>query len=306
MNKKVQYMGILLILSLFACMNNNEKVTVNFADTLKLNQNLKTAPEKPIYIAIASITSPEETLSNYNALLNFISKKINEPIVLKQRKTYKEINELLRKGEVDLAFICSGPYIVGKKNSSLKLLVVPQYSGKTYYQSYIICNKNSGINNFSELEGKTFAYTDPLSTTGYLYPQKLLSDLHTNNQLFFDQYIFTFAHDISIQMINRGIIDGASVHSLIFNHFVRSHPEKIKNVKIIEKSEWFGTPPVVVPVNMEKSKFTTLQNIFLNLQNDSIGRKILKDLGIEKFVKVKDTLYDGVRKLKKYSSNENY
>ncbi len=305
MKEKLLYLSSLFMILLLSC-NNNKNTTVNFADTLNTQQNIQSHAEKPIFIAISSMTSPEETLSTYNALLNYISKKIEKPIVLKQRKTYKEINELLKKGEVDFAFICSGPYIVGKKKAELKLLAVPQYYGKTYYQAYIICNKYSDVNRFSDLKGKKFAFTDPLSTTGFLYPKKLLSELQTNERLFFDQFIFTYAHDISIQMVNRGIIEGASVHSLIFNHFEKFHPEEVKNIKIIEKSQWYGTPPVVVPASIEKSRFNKLQDIFLNIHKDSIGRKILKDLEIEKFIAIKDTLYNSVRKLKNYSSNENY
>lgn len=306
MKKNILILNILTVILLFACENKDKKITVDFSDTLKTHKNSQSSSEKPIYIAIASMTSPEETLSNNNALLTYISERMNKPIVLKQRKTYKEINELLGKGEVDFAFICSGPYIVGEKKSDLKLLAVPQYYGKIYYQAYIISNKHSDINSFTDLKGKKFAFTDPLSTTGYLYPRKLLHDLYANERLFFDQYIYTYAHDISIQMVNRGIIDGASVHSLIYNHFLKFHPEKIENVKIIKKSLWYGTPPVVVPAKIKRLKFIQLQNIFLNMHNDSIGKKILKDLEIEKFVAVKDTLYNSVRKLKDYSSNENY
>ena len=297
--------SILLIILFTACHHNDKKVTIDFADTIYPNKNILSSVEKTLYIAISSMTSPEETLSNYNELLNYISGKINRPVVLIQRKTYKEINELLKNGDVDFAFICSGAYIDRETKSAIKLLVVPQYNEDTYYQAYIISNKNSGINSFEDLKGGKFAFTDPLSTTGKLFPDKLLIDLQTNERLFFEQTIYTYAHDISIQMVNRGIIEGASVHSIIYDHFYEFHPNKVQNVKIIKKSEWFGTPPVVVPSNIEKSQFLILQNIFLNIHNDSIGKSILDSLEIEKFVTINDTLYSSVRTLKNYSSDEN-
>ncbi len=304
--KKILVINFFILILFSHCNNNNdEKITIDFSDTIYTYKGIHSSTETPISIAISSMTSPEETLSNYNELLNYISNKINRPVVLKQRKTYKEINELLKNGDVDFAFICSGAYINGELDSELKLLAVPQYKGKTYYRAYIISNKSLDINNFSDLKGGKFAFTDPLSTTGKLFPHKLLLELQTNDRLFFKQIIYTYAHDISIQMVNRGIIEGASVHSIIFDHFAEFHPEKIKNVKIIEKSEWFGTPPVVVPSNIEKSKFETLQHIFLEIHNDSLGKKILKDLEIEKFVAGNDTIYNSVRTLNNYSSNEN-
>ncbi len=298
--------SILFVLFLFACQNYPEKkITIDFADTAYSCENTPSLLEKPIYIAIASMASPEETVNNYHNFLNYISNKLNKSFVLKQRKTYEEVNELLKNGEVDFAFICSGAYIEGKKNGFLKILVVPQHHGSVKYQAYIICHKNSAVNNFEDFRNKSFAFTDPLSTTGRLFPKEKISDLKTNEQLFLKQIIYTYAHDISIEMVNREIIDGASVHSLIYDHFVHFKPEKVANIKILEKSELYGNPPVVVPVNLDESKFLTYQKFFLDLHKDSIGRKILDELNIEKYRIVDDSMYNSVRMLTKNFSNEN-
>ena len=259
--------------------------------------------EKLIYIAIASITSPKETYIYYKELIDFISKKVGKPIIIVQKKTYEEVNMLLENSEVDFAFICSGAFVEEYKTGKIKILAVPQIDGKITYQAYIITQKNSKINSFNDFRNKSFAFTDPLSNTGKLYPLIRLLQIKSSEQIFFSKTVYTYGHDISIQMVNRGIIDGASVHSLIFHYLSINHPERVENIKIVEKSEEYGMPPVVTPITLNKQTFNTYQAIFTNLQNDSIGKSILKKLHIEKFVTAKDTIYKSVFQLKKNIDN---
>lgn len=296
--RNILFIMFLLIVS---CTNSNKnKVVVDFEDTIHKDREEMKSPAKVVYIAIASMTSPKETIIYYHDLINYISKKVNHPIYIKQKKTYEEVNKLLENSEVDFAFICSGAFVEGVHKHSIKLLVAPQINQKITYNAYIITQKNNGINKFSDFENKSFAFTDPLSNTGRLYPLKRLTDLNHREKEFFLKSIYTYGHDISIQMVNSGIIDGASVHSLIFDYLASIHPERVANIKIIEKSEPFGIPPVVMPASLKKECADKYRTIFLNIHKDSSGKKILNQLHIDKFVLVNDSIYNSVFQLKKY------
>jgi phosphonate transport system substrate-binding protein len=73
-------------------------------------------------VAVAAIISPKETFIYYRQLLDYIGNKMGREIQFVQRKTYGEINELLAKSQIDLAFICSGPYVVGKEKYGFQLV----------------------------------------------------------------------------------------------------------------------------------------------------------------------------------------
>ena len=206
---------------------------------------------------------------------------------------------MLAQGEVSFAFICSGAYIDAKAKNDVRLLVAPVINNQTYYQAYIITQKNSNTNKFSELKDHSFAFTDPISNTGFMYPQKQIRKISKKNNEFLSKSVFTYGHDISIQMVNKGIVDAASVHSLIYQYIANKYPQRVENIKIIKKSELFGMPPVVTPAKLNKECYNKLENVFLTINQDSIGKSILQKLGIEMFVKVDDTLYNNVRKLKK-------
>ncbi len=295
----------IIIIIAFSCTNStNEKVKVDFSDTTSLKSDNIPNEAKPIYIAIASMTSPKETFTYYSELINFISEKAGHPIYIKQKKTYEEVNLLLESSEIDFAFICSGAFVDEFKSGKIKLLAAPEIDNKCTYHAYIITQKNNNIHSFKDFENKSFAFTDPLSNTGRLYPLMELSRTNKSEAEFFKKTIYTYGHDISIQMVNRGLIDGASVHGLIYEYLAINNPEKVANLKIIKRSEKFGIPPIVTPASLSQEKVDKYREIFLNLHHDSIGKSIMDKLNIDRFVVVGDTLYNNVFQLKKYIDDE--
>lgn len=289
---------------LLSCTNtSNEKVVVDFIETKTADTNEVGNDLKEVYIAIASMTSPKETFTYYGDLIEYISEKVGYPIYIKQKRTYEEVNVLLKNSEVDFAFICSGAFADKYDEGEIKLLVAPVIDEEITYHAYIIAQKDSNIDKFEDLENTSFAFTDPLSNTGRLYPLKKLSLMNKTEEEFFLKTVYTYGHDISIQMVNRGIIDGASVHGLIYDYLSLYQPEKVENVKVIETSEPYGIPPVVIPVSLSKECSEEYQKVFLNIHNDSVGKKILDKLNIDRFVVVDDKIYKSVIELKEFVDN---
>jgi len=114
-------------------------------------------------VAIGAMVSPGQTFEYYEKLLDYLSEKMGKPITLLQRKTYIEVNELLEKGNAELGFICAGPYVEAHEDFGVEILVVPVVNEDTHYFAYIIVHKDSDINKFGDLQGKTFTFVDPIS-----------------------------------------------------------------------------------------------------------------------------------------------
>jgi phosphonate transport system substrate-binding protein len=130
------------------------------------------------------------------------------------------------------------------------------------------------------------------------YPLKRLHDLNTTPEAFFSKTSLSNAHNNSIELVSRGLVDGASVNSLIFDYIKETEPEKVANLKIIETSIPFGMPPLVVSNNINKVLEQDLYNILTNMVKNKQGRDILRSLMINRFVPASDTIYDGIRKMK--------
>jgi len=257
-----------------------------------------TAKEKgPLRIAVAAMFSPEETLTVYQELMDYIAAKLGRRVELKQRRTYQEVNDMLGVGKLDAAILCSGPYVRAKRRYGIELLAVPVINGSPTYRSYIIVPQSSTAASLEELNRKRFAFTDPLSTSGYLYPVYYLVLQDRQPATFFAKTLFTYSHDNSIEAVAEGVVDGAAVDSLIYDYLQGTNPALVARTRIIDRSPPFGAAPIGVPRNLDPATKGALRDLFLGLDQDPGARGILKSLGVDRFIPGDDSLYDGVRQM---------
>ncbi|MCK4795462.1 MAG: phosphate/phosphite/phosphonate ABC transporter substrate-binding protein [Desulfobacteraceae bacterium] len=262
-----------------------------------------TALEKPqeeakVRIAVGGMITPKEGVVYYRDLLRYIQDKIGEKIEYVDRESYAEINEMLRTGKLEAAFVCSGPYVDGQKQFGLELLVAPQAYGETVYYSYILVAQDSAIRSFEELRGKRFAFTDPLSNTGKLVPTYMLAKINETPERFFKEVIFSKSHDKSIKAVAQGIVEGAAVDSLVWEYLNATNPEFTSKTRILKKSSPYAIPPVAVPRNLTPDLKDKMKQAFLHAHLDPQGQEILQKMKIDKFVEIADQAYDSVREMK--------
>lgn len=299
---KSGYLWIALLSSLllsYSCKrSDNQKIIIDFNSPTYDSTTISFHEDKALHVAIAAISSPKESYDYYNELLDFIASKINIPIHTIQKQSYEEVNQLIRDGAVDFAFICSGAYIDLEATNDVNLLVAPVIDNSKHYHAYLITHRHSGMKKLEDFSGKSFAFSDPLSHTGYYYPLARLKEMDETPEQFFSKTVFSFGHDFSIEMVNREIIDGAYVHGHIYDYLTKFRKEKVANTQIIEISEAFGIPPVVCPKTIDAQSFQRYQKIFLELHKEPRGKEILERLNIDRFEKVNDGIYDGIRTIK--------
>jgi phosphonate transport system substrate-binding protein len=248
-------------------------------------------------VAVAAVISPKGTVESYAPLLDYLGQKLNRPVELVQRRTYLEVNDLIERGEVDLAFVCTSAYIVGSNDFGMELLAAPQVQGETVYHANLIVPFNSPAKDLADLKGKVFAFTDPISLTGRVYPTALVQQLGSSPEAFFSRTFFTYSHDEAIYAVANGLADGASVDSMVFDYALARDPSLSKKVKVIHQSPPFGIPPVVVNPNLRPQVKADLQALLLEMHQDPAGLTALSAIGIERFVTIDDSAYAAARSL---------
>lgn len=289
----------LTLISFTGCERESHLAQVDFNDTLEIKDfRIKEIPE--INICVGSMITPKEGYAYYKALLNYIGDKLKMKVNFIEKESYAEVNFLLEEGNIDVAFVCGGPYTDGHDKFGLQLLVAPQVDGKTVYYSYIIVHKDSSIDKFVDLKGKTFVFVDPLSNSGKNYPTYMLKQMGETPEKFFKEYIYSYAHDTSIRAVAGGIVDAAAVDSLIWSYMEKNNSTVTKATRIINVSDAYGIPPVVVRPTLKKDLKDKLKTILLGMHLDLAGMEILKKMGMEKFVEIDDSNYNSIRETREY------
>ncbi|MCX6066426.1 MAG: phosphate/phosphite/phosphonate ABC transporter substrate-binding protein [Chloroflexi bacterium] len=296
---KRTFFFLIIILLLSACSQSQANTQVPSIDLNNL-QPLPTPKDtdiKPLRVAIAAVISPKGSAESYAPLLDYLSAKLGRPIERVQRRTYAEVNDLLRTGDVDLAFVCTSSYLLGHQQFGLELLVVPQVNGKATYNANIIVAAKSPVKELADLKGKNFAFTDPTSFSGRVYPTYLLKQMGVAPESFFSLTFFTYSHDKAIYAVADGQADGASVDSLVYDFALKRDSSLIERVRVIHVSPAFGIPPVVVSPSIRPQPRAALAEILMGMNREANGLLALQALDYDGFVASSDENYKSAKEI---------
>jgi phosphonate transport system substrate-binding protein len=248
----------------------------------------------PLQVGVAAVISPQGTLESYRDLIGYMEQRLGRPVEMVQRANYEEINRLLETGQVEVAFVCTGAYISGSREFGMEVLVAPEINGAMSYASWLIVPADSPAQEMADLRGVTFAFTDPLSFTGRMYPTYLVNQLGESPDSYFGRVFYTYSHDAAIEAVADGLADGAAVDNLIYQYLMQREPELEGRLRIIHRSPPFGMPPVVVSPSIRPQLKAELLELFLQMDDDPAGAAALNILGIDRFREIDASAYDSV------------
>ncbi len=251
----------------------------------------------PIRIAVAPVLSPRESFRLYASLMDYVAGRLDRPVEMLQRPTYSEINDLVRYGHADVAFVCDYAYILGQRDFGMEILVVPQVMGRLTYHSLLIVPAASEARSLEDLRGRSFAFSDPLSSSGWLYPAYLLQLRGERPERFFARTVFTYSHDNTIRAVADRFVDGGAVDSLVYEFMAARAGDLAPRLRVIGRSPPWGNPPVVVHPRIDPALRERLREIFLGMGDDPAARPLLRDLMIDRFVRLDDGYYADVRRM---------
>ena len=259
--------------------------------------------EAPLRIAFASVISPIETRKSYQKMVDYIARELGRPAVLVQRKTYEELNMLLAGGEADVAFVSTGAYTSYNGMIPLELLAMVQTDGTVFYQAYFIVNADSNITAFSQLRGRTFAFTDPLSYSGRLAVDYMLMDEYrTTPEQFFQRCFYTYSHDKSLWAVENKLADGAGIDSQIYDYAKKRDSRLDEKIRIIGVMKPTPTGPVVMRQDLLPETRQRLQEIFFHMDEDPEMAEAMRQVIIDKFVPPQLDVYNELKR--KYRQRE--
>lgn len=297
----MHYLWCLLLALVIAGCNSapaptSESVFINLASLQPLparhNQGVV-----PLRVSVAAVVSPQGTAESYQLLLDYLGETLDRPIELVQRRTYQETNDLIESGAVDVAFVCTSAYIIGHDQFGMELLAGPKVRGESVYYSLLIVPSSSSAKTLQDLQSKVFAFTDPISYSGRVYPTYLVQELGQTPDSFFSRTFFTYSHDEAIYAVADGLADGAAVDSLVYDFALERDPTLAERIRVIHRSPPFGIPPVVVSPNVRPQQKALLREVLLTMHETQQGREALQALGLERFVLIEDNTYDSARQI---------
>jgi phosphonate transport system substrate-binding protein len=253
----------------------------------------------PLRFAVASIQSPRYTYAGYSPLFGRVARTLGREAELVQRKTYRDINELLISGGLDVALLCTGGYLDLERRApgAVEVAAIPVPADGATYRAKIIVPADSPARTLKDLRGQRFAFTDELSMTGRLYLLKLLRDGGHDPERFFGGVTYSGGHDRSIYAVAAGLVDGAVVHGLVYAQLLERDPSLAERVKVIYRSPPLGAMPIVVSTRLPREVRERIRRALLDMGGDGDGAGALRALGFERLVAPPPDVYHATARL---------
>jgi phosphonate transport system substrate-binding protein len=286
----------LLLLGLVGCEQNQPK-TVNLANRETLPAYTPQPGLNRLNLSVGAIITPDQGYVYYQQLIFYLAEQLSLEITVVDPGNYRKLNDMLEIGKVDVAFVCSGPYVEGHERFGLWLLAAPVVNGEAAYYSNLIVPAESSVQSLADLRGKTFAFTDPFSNTGSLVPKARVAGMGFAPEEFFASYTYTYAHDRSVHAVADRLVDGATVDSLIWDYLAATDPELRQRVRVVERYGPYGIPPVVAAPHVAPELREAIQQVLLTMHQTPRGREILQRMHVERFASIDDSAYQSIRQM---------
>lgn len=222
--------------------------------------------------------------------------KLGRPVLFVQRGNYREITDLLRTGKIDFAWVCGFPYV--RQKAEMRLVAVPLWRGQPLYQSYLIVSADDHrTKSLLDLKGKIFAYSDPDSNSGYLYPQYLLSTHGERPAEFFSRTFFTWAHRKVVEAVGAGLADGGAVDGYVWETLSQVRPDLTAATRILDRSPMLGYPPFVANRHVPSREVERFRRVLLDMASEPEGLDLLRRLSLDGFAIAPPGLYAGIARM---------
>jgi phosphonate transport system substrate-binding protein len=168
---------------------------------------------KEIRFGVSSAENEAAALARTQPVLDYLAKKLGVPVKLYRVSDYAGLVEAMRADQLEFARFGPAVYSLGRRVLGDKLQPLfrdVDLNGQEGYYSVIIVRSESPFRTVADLKGKSFAFADPNSTSGYAFPSYYLRKQGFDPRTHFGGAVFSGGHDNSVLALVRGQFDAVA------------------------------------------------------------------------------------------------
>jgi phosphonate transport system substrate-binding protein len=264
-----------------------------------LAQNDRAGWAKELSFGIIPLEATKESSTRFDPFAKYLERRLGIKIKSYYGADYAAIIVGLESGSVDMAYLGPLSYVIASRRAGAQAFA-RENTIKTGlgYSSLIVSRADSKIRTLGQAKGKTFAFVDPNSASGYLLPMvHFLKDLNIKPETYFKHVTYSGSHEASIEAVIEGEVSVAATNDREIEIAIRDGEIKsIKDLNILWKSAPIPTAPLAYRKDLPESLKAALKQAVLEFKD----KTALEKLGIKNFAAATDSEYNPIRKLEEF------
>lgn len=228
---------------------------------------------------VQSVETQAATLTRYVRFADYVKKRLGIELEIFMASEYAGIIQAIAAGQIDMMDMGASGYASAwlESKGGVEPLVVPrELDGSVGYYSVMFVRADSDFHSVADLRGRTFAWADPNSASGYLFPLISLRQQGLEPERHFGRVMFSGGHEQSII----GVLDGAYDAAVTWTNDVEQHTRgglhmmlerglmAVDDIRIVWVSDLIPNPVIAIRSDVPESMKDDIREMFLNLHED--------------------------------------
>ena len=243
-------------------------------------------------VGLVPAEDPRVMVQENQALLDHLQRTLHMEVKPFVATDYNGVIEALRAKKLDIALLGPFSYVLAAAVAQVDAFALPETDrqGPTY-RSVIVARKDHGIRTLQDLKGRTFAFVDPSSTSGHLFPKAALIDAGYDPDTYFSRVIFSGGHDASAIAVQNGKVDAAAVAELLLEAAIDRGVVRREDIVVVWRSIPIPGAPFAYRKDLPADLKARIRASFAEIHDMPWGGRTV----IKRWLPTDDAAYDVVR-----------
>lgn len=263
------------------------------------------APEEGPRIVVGRIPSenPMKAIQAMQPLMRLMEERLGTRVQPASARDYDDFIAKMAEGKYDIAFLAPLAYVQARERTGYEAILRPVRDGSDSYTSIIIARTDGPIRTIADLRGRTFAFTDEKSASGYIFPRAHLLREGIDPDRDLRRVAFVGGHDNVVLNVYRREYDAGAVFRDARPRALDGDMAKVEELRIVATTKPIPNEPIAVSPRLRQEDPALVARIvefFTTLHETPEGREALRyysedGVPVEAFVPASDADYESVR-----------
>jgi len=258
------------------------------------------AAAQELKFGFTPVLTEADMRAEFDPLMAYLSEAIRQKVVLYIAKNYGDLRTQMETGAVDIGSFSPFAYVDAARGGKVRIIAQSILEGSATYRGLIVARKDSGLKTVADLEGKRFAFVDPKSASGYVYPRAMLVEKGVTPERYFKETIFAGGHDKVIAAVLKGRADAGAIYDGALG-VAKAKGMQTEDLVTLVSTDPIPHDAIAVRLGLDETLAKKIQTALVDLDKSEAGRRVIANSKkkLTGHVIAEDSLFDVVRRTAK-------